>query len=104
MLRRWYHGVILYAGLAAAICAPFVLPALGLASAGYSIHDDMLVIEPTLHHLPPVATVVALIAGTAGVVGAAVIFGRIYANAIRRAEERLTFHAWQLQQLLTPPG
>jgi hypothetical protein len=37
-------------------------------------------------------------------VGAAILFGRMYADEIRRAEQRLTFHAWQLQQLLTPPA
>jgi hypothetical protein len=102
MIRRWYQGLILFAGLAVAIAAPFLLPALGLMSAGYSIHSDRLVLEPRLHHFPAVATVAALIVGTTGVVGGAVIFGRMYAAAIRRAEERLTFHAWQLQQLLTP--
>jgi serine/threonine-protein kinase len=103
MLRRWYHGVILFGGLALAICAPFLFPALGLTSPGYWIHDDMLVLVPRMHHFPPVATIAALIAGTAGVLGAAVVFGRIYADEIRRAEERLTFHAWQLQQLLAAP-
>jgi serine/threonine-protein kinase len=102
MLRRWYHGLILYAALVLTVCAPFVLPALGLTSAGYALRDDTLVILPKLHHLPPGATVAALIVGTAGVVGAAVMFGRMYATVIRRAEERLTFHAWQLQQLLPP--
>jgi hypothetical protein len=102
MLRRWYQGVILFVGLALAICAPFLFPALGLTPERYSIHDDMLVIEPGLHHFPPVATVVALIAGTAGVVGGALLFGRMYADAIRRAEERFTFHVWQLEQLLAP--
>jgi tRNA A-37 threonylcarbamoyl transferase component Bud32 len=96
MIRRWYQAVILYAGLALAICAPFLLPALGLTSAGYSIHDDMLVLTPELHHFPPTATVAALIAGTVGVAAAGLVFGRMYATAIRRAEERLTFHAWQL--------
>jgi serine/threonine-protein kinase len=104
MLRRWYHGVILFVGLALAVCAPFLFPALGLLPRGYWILDDKLVLEPGLHHFPPVATVAALIIGTAGVVAAALIFGRMYADAIRRAEERLTFHVWQLQQLLAPPG
>jgi len=104
MLRRWYQGVILFVGLTLAVCAPFLFPALGLMPAGYRILDDKLVLDPRLHHFPPVATVAALIVGTAGVVGAALIFGRMYAEAIRRAEERLTFHVWQLQQLLAPPS
>src|SRR5262249_9756120 len=104
MLRRWYHGVILFVGLATAICAPFLFPALGLMSESYSIHDDLLVLGPKLHHFPPSANIATLIVGTAGVVGACIIFGRLIPKEIRRAEERLTFHAWQLEQLLAPPS
>jgi serine/threonine-protein kinase len=99
MLRRWYQGVILILGLALTISAPFLLPLLGLMSPTYVIHDDVVVIHPQLHHFPPIATMMTLVLTTIGVVAAAVLFGRVYAAEIRRAEERLTFHAWQLQQL-----
>jgi len=102
MMRHWVHGLILFAGLAIPLCAPFVLPALGLMSDTYTIQNDSLVISSHLHHFPQAATTVALTLGTAGAIGGALLFGRLYSSEIRRAEERLTFHAWQLQQLLTP--
>jgi hypothetical protein len=99
MLRRWYQGVFVFLAIVAAICAPFFLPAIGFMPAMYTVHDDTLVMTSHLHHFPPVATQVALIMGTVGAAAGAVVFGRLYANEIRRAEERLTFQAWQLQQL-----
>jgi len=99
MLRRWYQGVLLILGLALTISAPFLLPMLGLMAPTYVIHDDVIVIHPQLHHFPALATMATLMLTTIGVVSAAVLFGRVYAAEIRRAEERLTFHAWQLQQL-----
>jgi serine/threonine-protein kinase len=101
-MRRWYHGVILFIGLTIPLCVPFVLPALSSTSSTYSILDDALIIHSHLNHFPISATIVTLIIGTAGALGAALIWGRVYSSEIRRAEERLTFHAWQLEQLLTP--
>src|SRR5262249_44555696 len=100
MLRRWYQGVLLILGLALTISAPFLLPLLGLMSPTYVIHDDVVVIHPQLHHFPPIATLVTLVLTTIGVVAFAVLFGRVYAQEIRRVEERLTFQAWQVRQLV----
>jgi len=102
MLRRWYHGALLIVGLSITISAPFLLAALGVMPPAYAIQDDVIVVHAHLHHFPTIPTTVSLLMATMGAVAGAVLFARVYATEIRRAEERLTFHAWQLQQLLTP--
>ena len=101
-VRRWSHGVMIVVGLIAAMLAPFVLSAVGVMSPFYEIRDDTLVVLPHMHHFPAVATIVAVFLGTIGAVAAAVLHARVYSDEMERAERRLTFNAWQLQQLLAP--
>ncbi|HEY5926079.1 MAG TPA: protein kinase [Kofleriaceae bacterium] len=93
-------GVLLVAG--ASLVAPLILVELGVMSPTYSVRDDMLVLLPKMHHFPPTLTVAVIILGTFGALAAAVIYGRLYINELRRAEHKLSFQAWQLQQLVPP--
>jgi hypothetical protein len=45
---------------------------------------------------------VYLITVTFGIILAAAIYGRFFVAEIRSAETKLTFQAWQLQQLIPP--
>ncbi|HEX7704765.1 MAG TPA: hypothetical protein VF403_28685, partial [Kofleriaceae bacterium] len=57
---------------------------------------------PKMHAFPRTPTLISIVIATCGAMGVAVLFGRLYINELRRAEERLHFQAWQLQQLLPP--
>jgi len=101
-VKRTLHGALILAALLTAVCTPFMLPAFGLMSPTYVVQDDALVVLPHMHHFTGAATALSLLLSVVGAVIGAVLFGRLYADEIGRAEERLTFHAWQLQQLLPP--
>ena len=97
---RALHGVLIVLAAMTTVVAPFVLVELGLLSPMYEIRDGVLVLMPNMHAFPRAATLATIILSTAGALGVAVIYGRLYTNELRRAEERVHFHAWQLQQLV----
>ena len=101
-LRRALQGfaVLLVAGFW--LVLPFVLVELGLMAPTYELRDGALVLLPRMNELPPGKTYVAIILATFGALAAAVIYGKMYVNEMWRAEHRLSFQAWQLQQLVSP--
>jgi hypothetical protein len=99
-VERALHGVLILVTATAALLAPFVLTALGIMSPIYSVHDGVIVLLPKMHAFPPAATIALLIASTFGGIAIALLYGRLYVNELRRAEHKLNFQAWQLQQLL----
>ena len=101
-VSRAVYGVLIFVLTNVALLAPLVLEWTGVIGARYRFEHDALVIIPVMHALPPTATRVYLVLSCAGAFGAAVLYGRMYVNELRRAERQLTFHAWQLQQLLPP--
>ena len=96
------HGVVILLLSMCALFAPFVLQ----WGKSYVFHDGVLTLLPTMHAYPPVATTVYIVGSTAGAMAVALLYGRMYVNEVRRAERALTFHAWQLQQLVPqdPPA
>ncbi|HEY5926078.1 MAG TPA: serine/threonine-protein kinase [Kofleriaceae bacterium] len=92
--------IVLAAGLW--LIAPFVLVELGLIEPSYVVRDGALVVLPKMHAFPPTATLVSLVLATFGAISTAVLYGRLYVQALRRAEHKLSFQAWQLQQLIPP--
>jgi len=101
-VSRAIHGIgILFISIIA-VLAPFVLAELGVMSPMYEIRDGVLVLLPKMHGFPRTQTLITIIASTSGALSAAVIYGRLYTNELRRAEERVHFQAWQLQQLVPP--
>ena len=101
-VEKWHHGfmILLVAGLW--LVAPFVFVELGWASPSYQLHDGNLILLPKMNEFPAGKTFVALVLGTFGALAAAVIYGKLYINELRRAEHKLSFQAWQLQQLVPP--
>jgi hypothetical protein len=94
-LDRGFHGLLLVLAAAAAVLIPTLL-----WSSMYSLHDGVIEILPRMHRFPPGATLAFIIGSTVGVLGIAVLYGRLYVNEIRRAEHRLVFQAWQLEQMV----
>jgi eukaryotic-like serine/threonine-protein kinase len=84
------------------VVAPAVLAYLGVLAPFFEVRDHALVILPVMHDFSPTATTAYMLFGTWGVIAAASIYGRLFVNEIRDAETKLTFQAWQLQQLVPP--
>ncbi len=101
-VERTSHGLMILGTFAIFLVAPFVLVGLGAMSPTYEIRDDVLMILPNMHSFPPVPTLVTILFTTLGSVGFGLIYGRLYINELRRVEHRLSFQAWQLQQLVPP--
>ncbi|HEY5926081.1 MAG TPA: protein kinase [Kofleriaceae bacterium] len=101
-VHKTIHGLMILGVTGVFLIAPFVLVELGMISANYVARDGGLLLLPKMHELPPAATLASLVMGTFGAVGVALIYGRLYMNELRRAEHRLSFQAWQLQQLVPP--
>jgi eukaryotic-like serine/threonine-protein kinase len=97
---RLLHGVLILITATVALLAPFVLTGLGVMSPIYAVRDGVIVLLPKMHAFPPTATIVLLIVSTWGGIGISLLYGRVYLNELRRAEHKLSFQAWQLQQLL----
>ncbi|HEX5058809.1 MAG TPA: serine/threonine-protein kinase [Kofleriaceae bacterium] len=96
------HGLLILVFIGLWLVAPFVLERLGLQSPMYEVRDGAIVLLPKMNAFPPGRTFVAMVLTTFGAIGAAVIWGRLFINELRRAEHKLSFQAWQLQQLVPP--
>ena len=101
-VHKTVHGILIVIVTGLCLVAPFVLVELGLMDPMYVVHDDRLTVLPNMHAFPPGPTLVSLVLATLGGIACAVLFGRLYVSELRRAEHRLTFHAWQLRQLIPP--
>jgi serine/threonine-protein kinase len=96
------HGLLILLACGAWIVMPFVLGELGWISPTYVVRDDLLCVLPKMHAFPSLPTRVSMVLAMFGAIGAAVIYGRLYITELRRAEHKLSFQAWQLQQLVPP--
>ena len=97
---RWVHGVAILLTATAALLVPFLLQWYGVIAPMYALRDGAIVLFPTMHDFPPGPTLVYLLVGCVGVVATGLLYGRMYLGQIRRVERELTFHAWQLEQLI----
>jgi hypothetical protein len=98
--EKWWHGALISLTACVWLALPFILVELGAMSPMYVVRDDVVMLLPKMNHFPPVRTLVAIVLGAAGGVTAAVVYGRLYVNELRRMEHKLGFQAWQLQQLV----
>jgi tRNA A-37 threonylcarbamoyl transferase component Bud32 len=103
LMRSWLGGAAIIGLTTLTVALPFVLSGLGVVPSMYELRDNTIIVHPVMHGFPPVATMLLVAIGTIGGTFSAVLYGRHYNQQILRAERRLTFHAWQLQQLL-PAG
>jgi serine/threonine-protein kinase len=101
-VERHLHGFFILIGAGLWLVAPFLFTALGITSPSYALRDGALVLLPKMHYFPPGKTFVVMVVSTFGAIAAAVIYGRNMVDELRRAEHRLSFQAWQLQQLIPP--
>ena len=101
-VTRTLHGVMILVATGVWLVAPFALVSLGVLSPNYVFKDGSLVLLPSMNELPAGATMASLLYGTFGTIGVAVFYGRLYINELRHAEHKLSFQAWQLQQLVPP--
>jgi len=101
-VESYVHGFLILVVAGLWLIAPFVFTELGLTGAGYALRDGALVVLPKMNNFPPGRTFIVMVLGTFGGLAAAVIYGRVYINELRRAEHKLSFQAWQLQQLVPP--
>jgi eukaryotic-like serine/threonine-protein kinase len=101
-MARALYGVLIITAVLVAIIAPFLLAASGVIDRLYEFTSAGLVIVPHMNEVAEVPTLAYVIFGTWGAAVAAVLFGRLFVDEIRRAESQLAFQAWQLQQLVPP--
>ncbi|HEY5927169.1 MAG TPA: protein kinase [Kofleriaceae bacterium] len=95
-------GVLLLLTMLVVMIVPFVVTEAGLIEPLYAFENGNFLITPHMHYFPPTPTLVYLVTVTFGILAAAAIYGRLFVAEIRNAEARLTFQAWQLQQLIPP--
>jgi hypothetical protein len=95
-VTRAVHGVVIMCLCIAGMIVPL------LTFANYTVRDGMITILPLMHEFPRTPTLAFIILGVAGAMAVAVLYGRLATNELMRAEERVHFQAWQLQQLLPP--
>jgi serine/threonine-protein kinase len=101
-VEKTIHGIMIWLVAAVLLGAPFVLAGLGVIESNLEFRDGAVVLVPMMHDFPPGPTLAALLIGTFGAIGVAVIYGRLYVKELQRAEHRVSFQAWQLQQLVPP--
>ena len=80
-VEKTIHGVFILLVAAVWLFVPFWLARVGVMAANYDVREAL---------------------GTFGVVGVGLIYSRFYVNELRRADHRISFQAWQLQQLVPP--
>jgi eukaryotic-like serine/threonine-protein kinase len=101
-VQKTIHGILILIASAGLVVAPFVLVELSVIAPNVVLRDGAIMLLPRMHAFPPGPTLTAALLGTIGAVGVAIFYGRLYINELRRAEHRLSFQAWQLQQLIPP--
>jgi serine/threonine-protein kinase len=101
-VEKTIHGVMIWCAAIVVLGTPYLLAALGVIGPNFELRDNTIVLLPNLHDFPPTPTLVTMLLGMFGAIGVALIFGRLYVNELRRAEHRVSFQAWQLQQLVPP--
>jgi serine/threonine-protein kinase len=99
---RTINGILMVVTMLLCLILPFAFTAAGVLPAFYRFDGEVFSIVPLMHDFPPTRTLVYVITVSLGIVGAAAIYGRMFVREIRDAEARLTFQAWQLQQLIPP--
>lgn len=95
-------GLAIFGGALIALLSPFVLEWLGVIAPAHVFRDGSVVVMARLHELPPVATQLYLLGCCACALAIAQFYAHQFVRELLRAEQRVIFHAWQLEQLLPP--
>ncbi|HUS31771.1 MAG TPA: serine/threonine-protein kinase [Kofleriaceae bacterium] len=95
-------ALLMLAFVLACLIAPIALASWGITAPFFAVRNHALVILPVMHDFSPITTTIYATFATFGVIAASSIYGRLFVSEIRQAEAKLTFQAWQLQQLLPP--
>jgi hypothetical protein len=101
-VQKTIHGVLIVFVSTLWLAGPLVLESLGVIDPRYTVRDGMLCVLPQMHSFPPGPTIASLVIGMIGAISVGMLYGRLYINELRRAEHKLAFQAWQLQQLIPP--
>ncbi|HEY5921098.1 MAG TPA: serine/threonine-protein kinase [Kofleriaceae bacterium] len=95
-------GTAIFAGGLLTLLTPFVLEWLDVIEPAHMFADGRITIMPRLHELPAMPTQFYLIICCAGALAIGQFYAHQFVRELLRAEERVIFHAWQLEQLLPP--
>jgi tRNA A-37 threonylcarbamoyl transferase component Bud32 len=95
-------GFAILVGALLALLTPFVLEWLNVIEPVHVFRDGSVIVMARLHELPPIVTQLYLIGCCVGALGVAQFYAQQFVRELLRAEQRVIFHAWQLEQLLPP--